>query len=363
MAVRRLPPDPSLPLKGYEVRWRDPNGGEHRKRFKGKQRRAAEAFFAQTRAAMANGQYIDQGSKTTVAEYARQWVAIQPYRPSSRERRESQIRTHLEPSRLGRMRLVAVRRSDIQEFATAKDQERAPATVRNLMALVAAIFNAAARDRLIAFSPASRIALSAPDHEPVIPLTVDQVRALVEVMPARMQAMVIFQVSTGLRIGELLALRPSEIDFLRREVMIMEQLHPRTRERQRLKTPASRRVVPLPQTAVDALAAHLVQFPANDEGYVFTNELGLPFQAHTYQQMLSYRAKRAGLPHATSHDLRHTYASWLLLAGESIATVAARLGHRNVAITLATYAHCMPTTEDRTRRAIDGLCPKVARMG
>jgi hypothetical protein len=157
MAVRRLPPDPSLPLKGYEVRWRDPNGGEHRKRFKGKQRRAAEAFYARTRAAKDQDQYIDLGSKITVTQYARQWVSIQPYRQASRERRESQIRTHLEPSRLGKMRLVAVRRSDVQEFATAKDQERAPATVRNLMAFVGAIFSAAVRDRLIAYSPASRI--------------------------------------------------------------------------------------------------------------------------------------------------------------------------------------------------------------
>jgi integrase len=189
----------------------------------------------------------------------------------------------------------------------------------------------------------------------VVPLTVDQVRALVEVMPARMQAMVILQVSTGLRIAELLALRLSEIDFLRREVMIIEQLHSRTRERQRLKTPSSRRTVPLPQTAVDALAVHLVQFPANDEGYVFTNELGRSYQAHTYQYRIRTKATMIGLPSTTRHDLRHTYASWLLLAGESIATVAARLGHRNVAITLATYAHCVPTTEDRTRRAIDGL--------
>jgi integrase len=69
--------------------------------------------------------------------------------------------------------------------------------------------------------------------------------------------------------------------------------------------------------------------------------------------MLSYRAKRAGLPHTTSHDLRHTYASWLLAAGESVVTVAARLGHRNATMIIQTYGHLVPGTEDRTRRAID----------
>ena len=114
------------------------------------------------------------------------------------------------------------------------------------------------------------------------------------------------QIGTGLRVGELLALRLSEVDFLRREVRVEEQIHPRTRERMILKTPSARRTVPMPQVVVDALAAHLAEFPANDEGYVFTNAEDRAYQAHTYQQMLSYRAKRAKLPHTTTHDLRHT---------------------------------------------------------
>ena len=120
-----------------------------------------------------------------------------------------------------------------------------------------------------------------------------------------------------------------------------------------LKTPSARRTLPLPDVVGVALAAHLAQYPANDQGYVFQNAEGLPYQAHTYQQMLSYRAKRVGLPHTTSHDLRHTYASWLLAAGESVVTVAARLGHRNANMVIQTYAHIMPNSEDRTRRAID----------
>jgi integrase len=63
--------------------------------------------------------------------------------------------------------------------------------------------------------------------------------------------------------------------------------------------------------------------------------------------------KRAGLPPVTSHDLRHSYASWLLLAGESVVTVAARLGHKDASKVISTYGHLVPGTEDRTRRAID----------
>ena len=305
MAVRRVPSDPTKPLIGYQARWRDAEGVQRKKLFPGQQKRTAEAFFAATKTALDRGVYVDQSSKLTVTEYARRWIGIQPYRPSSVERRESQLRTHLEPHRLGKMRLVAVKPSDVQAFATDKDRSMAPESVRSLMRFVSAVFASAARDRLIAVSPCSRIMLTPAEHNPVVPLTPAQVAHLSECVPERMRAMVIAQAGLGLRVGELLALRLADVDFLHREARIREQIHPRTRERMVLKTPAARRSVPMPDVVIEALAAHLSAFPANAEGYIFQNAEGLAYQAHTYQQMLSYRAKRAGLPHTTTHDLRH----------------------------------------------------------
>ena len=56
---------------------------------------------------------------------------------------------------------------------------------------------------------------------------------------------------------------------------------------------------------------------------------------------------------ATSHDLRHHYASVLLAAGESVVAVAERLGNENAKLVLTTYGHLMPASEDRTRKAVD----------
>ena len=221
--------------------------------FKGQQKRAAEIFHAETIAALSRGQYIDVTDKTTVTEYARQWVSIQPYRPSSRERRESQIRTHLEPARLGQMRLVKVRHSDVQAFATDLDRRRAAETVRGVMRLVAAVFASAARDQLIGHSPAQRIVLSPPPVEPVVPLTVEQVASLRRAMPDRMHAMGLAQAGLGLRVGELLALRVSDVDFRRREVTSASSSTLGHVERMPLKTPSSRRTLPLPQMVAEAL--------------------------------------------------------------------------------------------------------------
>lgn len=64
----------------------------------------------------------------------------------------------------------------------------------------------------------------------------------------------------------------------------------------------------------------------------------------------------------TTHDLRHHYASVLLVQGESVITVAERLGHENATLVLSTYGHLMPDSEERTRRAVEearGCAPGV----
>jgi integrase len=69
---------------------------------------------------------------------------------------------------------------------------------------------------------------------------------------------------------------------------------------------------------------------------------------------MSRAATGAGLPKGTtSHDLRHHYASVLLVAGESVVAVAERLGHEDASLVLSTYGHLMPDSDDRTRRAVD----------
>lgn len=71
-------------------------------------------------------------------------------------------------------------------------------------------------------------------------------------------------------------------------------------------------------------------------------------------QIFKAAVRKVGLPECTTtHDLRHHYASVLLLAGESVVAVAERLGHQNANLVLSTYGHLMPDGEERTRKAID----------
>ncbi|WP_319459408.1 tyrosine-type recombinase/integrase [Micromonospora sp. RTP1Z1] len=100
------------------------------------------------------------------------------------------------------------------------------------------------------------------------------------------------------------------------------------------------------------------------EGTVFTTRFAGPYR-HDYYGSLIFGAavRQAGLPESvTTHDLRHHYASVLLMQGESVIVVAERLGHENATLVLPTYGHLMPDSEGRTRRAVDdawGCAPGV----
>jgi integrase len=185
-----------------------------------------------------------------------------------------------------------------------------------------------------------------------VPLTVEQVAALAAALPGRYQAMVVVQAGLGLRVGELLALRVENVDFLRRTVRIEWQFTVGSKgERTEPKTPRSKRTVPAPHVVLDALAA----YGAGDDGTIFTTRTRSPL-GHVYYgyNLLGRGATKAGLPEGTtSHDLRHHYASVLLAAGESVVAVAERLGHEDASLVLSTNGHLMPGSDDRTRSAID----------
>jgi integrase len=338
--------------KVYDVRFRDPDGRQRKKTF-GK-KGDADRFAATVEADKLRGQYVDHSDRTTVAEYARAWAAARPHRASTAERVSSLIEVHIAGTRLGGRRLAAVRPSEVQAWATDRAQVLAPSTLRALVRLLRSIYSSAVLDRLVGVSPIVRVQLPPDDRERVTPLTVPEVLALADAIRPRSRAMVMTQAGLGLRLGELLALRVQDVDFLRRTARVEFQIAPRSKQRSEPKTPRSRRIIPLPQVVADALAAHIALSQPGEDGSLFTTSTGQVYGREYYGALFTAAAKRAGLPEGTtSHDLRHHYASVLLAAGESVVAVAERLGHENATLVLKTYGHLMPDSEDRTRRAVD----------
>jgi len=365
----------------YMARWRDPDGKPRSKSFARKV--DAEHYERSVRTEMTRGAYVDRSAKLTVAEYGRQWVAGQPHKLSSRSNMEGWIRNRLDGDPLGAMPLVKVRQADIRAWVNRhanrtgtdgrldKGAGLAPLTMKIHTGYLRSLFAAAMQEEppLRATNPVpslSRLPVVKAETERYVPLTVDQVRALAAEAWPRHAAMVLTQAGLGLRLGELLALRVQDVDFLHRKVQVADQLQMPTLERVPPKTPRSRRTVPLPAWLAEVLARHIQQWPHAPDGLLFTVD---PVQQRTprtkpvnpwavdhsvYTKMIKRAVARAGLPDGTSsHDLRKHYASMLIKAGQSVFTVAEMLGHTDATLVLTTYGHMMPGSEEGVRQAIE----------
>jgi integrase len=334
----------------YRVDGREKQGGSFRTLAEARRK------LIELEASVHRGQWIDPNDRTLVAEECRAYAATRPYGRSTAERVDGYVRNHIDPTGLGARRLSSVRPSDVQVWVTERSTMMAPSTLRALVKFVRSVFAAAVLDNRIPRSPFVRITLPRHEQERIVPLTVDQVRALAAAMLPKYRAMVITQAGLGVRIGELLALRVEDVSFLRRSARVEHQIDAHTRERVPPKTPRSRRTIPLPDVVSAALAEHLQLQPAAPDGLLFHTRAGLPYWHEYYtQKVFAPAVAKAKLPPGTSsHDLRHHYASTLLAAGESVIAVAERLGHENATLVLTTYGHLVQGAEDRTRKAVDG---------
>jgi integrase len=122
---------------------------------------------------------------------------------------------------------------------------------------------------------------------------------------------------------------------------------------ERLKTPASRRLLPLPTFVVDARAAHVEQVGTGPDGLLFTNPRGEVWRRGSFNDSVWKPAlRRAGLPTSFGmHALRHTYASSLIAAGLHPKVIQTRLGHKSIVETMDTYGHLFPESPRRSRAA------------
>ena len=262
------------------------------------------------------------------------------------------LRLHILPE-LGRWPLAGLRRAHIEQWAAALPL--APSSVRTLHRTLSSLLASAVEDERIPRNPASGARLPKVVDEQVVPVNVDEVRALTGAMVEHIRAAVVVAAGTGLRQGELFGLTVDRIDFLRRELRVDRQLwSPRTGRPvfAAPKSKASHRTVALSQVVVEALAAHLAAFGPGDDGVVFHTMRGTPVSRVLGGDYIRAAVKRAALSSVTWHSLRHYHASTLLSAGVSPALVAERLGH-DIQTLMRTYAHVVRSDDDRVRAVVD----------
>lgn len=310
------------------------------------------------------------GEKQTVADYLAKW--LETVKPTIRSRTwlryEEYVRLHILPT-LGGMILSRVTPQHVQSLYAARLTEGlSPTTVSHLHTVLHAALDDALRLGLVQRNVSELVNVPRKVKQEMATLTPEQAKRLLEVAAAdRLEALYVLALTTGMREGELLALKWRDVNLDTGNVQVRASLQKSEHglEFAQPKTKRSRRNISLTLVAVDALRRHRVR--QNEErlalgpvweemDLVFSNVLGGPLlKSNVLYRNFKPLLRKAGLPLIRFHDLRHTAATLMLLQGVHPKVVSEMLGHASISITLDLYSHVLPNMQKDATAALDRL--------
>ncbi len=262
---------------------------------------------------------------------------------------------HLVPY-FGPLLLSEIGPVQVQGFLSEKAKaETSWHTLRNLRNLLSCVFRTAVEWGYLAENPVSRAKLPPRNIRPngTQFLTPVQVRQLAAELCEPYRSMTLMAVLTGLRRGELFALRWEAVDLDKGVLEVRETVYrgrPSTP-----KTKSSYRRIPLSVPVVQLLTTLKAQQP-NGGGLVFASRRGTPINPdNVLRRVLHPACKRLELPPVGWHIFRHTHATLLSDLGESLKTAQALLGHSDLDTTLTFYTHAVPESEQRATERLAQL--------
>lgn len=337
----------------------------------------AETVAEKIRAKLALAEFGFIEKKTagpTFKEVAKLWLAEpKQWRESTRANYVFSLEKHVYP-KIGQRPIGTITRKKLKTFFHQLiNNDMAANTVALIRAPISGVFTFALDEEMIESNPLHRLAIKnrksdltiRPLNERDVDLLLDQARRF---MDGYYYPALLCSVRTGCRVGELQALRWTDIDLDDRILDVVASF--RRGRTTRPKNDKGRRVDMTPHL-VDTLRTHKrEQKKAALRGgyklseYVFANRKGNIIDRETYKNALNRCLDGAGLQRIRIHDLRHTYATIRLLRGHNVGDVSYQLGHSSIRITYDTYGHWMPS---RFKNEVDDLdnstapnCPQTA---
>jgi integrase len=345
----------------YEAVWREhAHAPDRTKTFKRKA--DAERFLVDVQHRVMTGAYADpQLGRTPFKHVAARYLELGVWRPRTRVTATEKLRYAVEY--FGDRSVATIRKNDVQALLSGLAQSLAPNTVRLVRQHVAAAFERAVDDRLIAVNPCKGVKVPRVDREVVLPLAPEELTILLDHARPWFRVAVVIGAGLGLRQSEAAGLTIDRIDFLRRTVLVDRQWQQASSSFTGAFTPpktaAGTRKIPTSNWVLEEITAHTKQFGTGADG-VILHWGGRPLDAARFGYYVRAARGAAGLPDTVSfHSLRHFYASALIAAGCSVKQVQSVLGHESAKVTLDVYGHLWPGDDDRVRDAIDILAPRA----
>jgi integrase len=336
----------------WRARYRDASGKEHSRHF---DRKAdAERWLASMKTSIARGEWVDPAlAKVTVGDWAMVWLGNQvQLKPSTRFRYETLLKNQILPV-WDRVQLSAITHADVGEWIRRLSESGySPSTVRQSHRVFSLLLALAVRDGRLPRNVANGVKLPRVGRAEKTFLTHAQVADLAEAAgPYGLIVRVLAY--TGLRWGELAALRVKRVDLTRRRLTVAESMT-EINGKAVFGTPKShhRRSVPLPRFLADPLKGVITG--RDCEELVFTSPEGEVLRNNNFRRRAFDRAAtEVGLKGLTPHELRHTAASLAVAEGANVKAVQRMLGHTSAAMTLDVYADLFEDDLDQVADRLD----------
>ncbi len=304
-------------------------------------------------------------SKITFRDYVANyyWPAAQHLEPTTRAAYQSNLDRHFFPC-FGGIKMSAIIASEVQVWVNeAVASGLSARSVVKYHAFLHAIFERAVVDQVVVVNPCHHTALPKVVQTPKVAVTPEQFDALLAQVPDDHKVMVLLAIETGLRWGELVALRPVDIDFATGVVAVRRVVLEVSKKITNASTVHTIREYPkdnehrevaIGAPLTRAIKTHMIRCGRRDEDLLFSTEAGTPISRNTFRSRVWLPAiGSSGLRRQVRfHDLRGAHASWLLAGGADLKVVMDRLGHRQITTTQQ-YLGSLPDAGERALAAFE----------
>jgi len=331
-------------------------------------RQQAQVKLAELIAAAGKGAYVEP-SKATVADFVRarvdQWEAAGDISARTAQRYRQLVENQIVPH-LGTKALQKLTRLDIEGWhTTLRNDGLAARTIGHAHRVLSKALSDAERDGMVVknickLQKAPKVAETEMAIVRDVPKLVEKLRG------ERLYVLAVIALFTGMRLGEILALKDERVKLDSGVIEVREALEETKIHGVRFKsakTRAGRRDITLPTIVSEALREHrtvlletrmklgLGKFKPED--LMFANLEGKPLRPSAVSSDWGELAERIGIAEITFHGLRHSHASMLVSEGVDIVTISKRLGHARPAVTLAIYAHMFTSDDSKAAAAVN----------
>jgi integrase len=301
--------------------------------------------------------------QVTFADYVQTvWLPSRHVEASTLAGYQSYLAKHFLPF-FGRRSMGKIQPVHVQQWVTAAAASGlSPASIRKYHVMLHSVFRRAVRDRIITLNPCEETELPKVVARRARTLTPEEYQRVLDAVPEPHRLMVETAIETGLRWGELIALRPRHLDHTHGTLTVAETIV----EVPLRAAPDGQRMIvkPYPKDneprtlalrpgLVHALQDHIATRELGDGDLLFGTREGTPISRNTFRTRTwtpAVQASRVGF-NVRIHDLRHAHASWLLAGGADLKSVMERMGHTQIQTTQK-YLHALP---DADRRNLDAF--------